>query len=99
MNAPARETTPLTIDEERAAHDLLDALPDRCDWEPIRPAEPRCEAEAIWILALSCGHVSLYCDRHRAMIQYIIDAPPSGIGCAQHAPAIGVDYEWRPLNV
>lgn len=102
LSAPTRERTPLTLDEERTAHELLDSLPPSvCEWEAVRgDATETCDEAATWLLLLSCGHSFGYCESHMVALSDYIDAPPPGVACrATGHPVKRVTHEWRPLDV
>lgn len=96
----ATDTTPLTLDEERTAADLLDTVaPPACDWEVVAPYSEKCQTPATWALVLSCGHTFCYCDEHRAAVDDYITEPPVGIACkaSGHRPR-EVTHLWRTLS-
>lgn len=103
LSAPTRETTPLTLDEERTAHDLLDSIPpNACDWATyrngVRLSDP-CPAPATWALIASCGHVRMFCTDHRVeMVDYLNTIKKTTCYSKGHPP-MRFTYEWRPLDV
>lgn len=101
LSAPTREVTPLTLDEERTAHDLLDSLPpSACEWRISYNDGPveTCSEPRSWLLLLSCGHSFGYCEEHKTFLEVSLDA--RGIVCSAKGHAkTRVTHEWRPLDV
>ena len=104
MTGPTRETTPLTLDEERAAHDLLDSIdPPACEYSDatlsIGMGTEPCREAASWILKMSCRHDMYLCAEHRAIVADWLDEPGLNI-CRKrpHPRPTQFDYVWGEVR-
>lgn len=56
---------PAPTEERTDIEEMVNAAvpPPSCEWQDTAGG-PFCGAEAAWMLSLSCGHLTYYCDDH-----------------------------------